>query len=478
MQRHASEFVRCAARFASAIPLRLQEQMSDHPSYDLLAEARVKFGELGAAEEKVLRAAASGEIAYCGPSDKDDDPANDPAKAAEWGKDRTVRARLIRWLCVDIEAGKRVDPHGIEVHAAKIGDPAKEKELDLDAVTVSVPLYFKSCNFEVSVRLIDANLRWLDLTGSRIPGLRADGVTVSGSVLLREGFHAGGDLFLNGAEIGGQLEFSGAHFSEASSLILQNTTVKRAFFWRGLAANSPVRLDLRHASVGPLGDDEQSWPSKGNLKLDGFVYESIGEGPTGADKRLQWLARQPDVFVPQPYRQLAKVLRDAGDDGGAGDVLIAMENARLRHGSLNFTQRAVHRMLGLTVGYGYKPLRALWYIAFFVLLGTILFSWGRNSNVIVEVDAKYAPAAFHGFSPFVYSLESFLPLVNLRMAEHWMPDPSANPTPLLLPFTNQLAPAPPSLGRYLQWYLWLHILLGWFFASMLIAGVTGLVRHE
>jgi hypothetical protein len=155
-----------------------------------------------------------------------------------------------------------------------------------------------------------------------------------------------------------------------------------------------------------------------------------------------------------------------------------MENERLRHGTLSFAQRVVHWILRLTVGYGYRPLRALWYIAFFVLLGTMLFSWGRNSHVIVGVSGKYTPEPYQSFNPFVYSLESFLPLVNLRMAEYWMPDVKASPTPLLLPFSDTLAPAPQWLGSFLRWYLWLHILLGWFFASMLIAGVTGLVRRE
>ncbi len=55
-------------------------------AYDLIAEARSRFGELSEAEAKLLRAALSGEVAYCGPSEKDDDPANDPAKADEWGE--------------------------------------------------------------------------------------------------------------------------------------------------------------------------------------------------------------------------------------------------------------------------------------------------------------------------------------------------------------------------------------------------------
>lgn len=452
--------------------------MSDQSAFDLFAAARAEFGDLSASEEKVLHAVIKGDVAYCGPNERNPDSANDPAKAEQWGKDRTVRARLIRWLCVDGEASKHVDPGGIQIHGARIGDSAEEKILDLNASTIAFPLAFTSCKFEVPLNFMGARLHWLSLDGCHIPAMTADGVSVTGPILLRDGFYTDGKVSLVGADIGAQLDIDKAHFADNSQVIMQNATVKQAFFWRNLGPDSPVSLDVRHASIGSLGDEEASWPRKGNLELDGFVYQSFGEGPTGADKRLEWLARQSDGFVPQPYRQLAKVLREAGDDAGAREVLISMEDARLSHGSLTGSQRAVRNILRLTVGYGYKPFRALWWIALFVFIGTLLFSWGKNSNVIVHVDGKNAPSAYQSFNPFIYSLENFIPLLNLRMAAHWMPDANAQPTPLLIPFTDQLAPAPPSLGRYIRWYLWLHILLGWFFTSMLVAGITGLVRRE
>src|SRR5271157_6147452 len=84
---------------------------------DLEVLAQARFGELSQAELKLLSAAPKGEAAFCGPSGKDDDPANDPAKADEWGSDREIRADLIRWLCVDRDAASAVDPRGIQVHA-------------------------------------------------------------------------------------------------------------------------------------------------------------------------------------------------------------------------------------------------------------------------------------------------------------------------------------------------------------------------
>ena len=57
----------------------------DQAAQELLQLATERFGNLSKAEAKLLRAAAKGEFAYCGSSDKEDDPSNDPSKADEWG---------------------------------------------------------------------------------------------------------------------------------------------------------------------------------------------------------------------------------------------------------------------------------------------------------------------------------------------------------------------------------------------------------
>jgi hypothetical protein len=72
--------------------------------------ARARFSPLSAAELTLVRAApkAGGGMAHCGPSNRDDDVDNDPSRANgkdhAWGKDRHIRAKLIRWLCVDRSA--------------------------------------------------------------------------------------------------------------------------------------------------------------------------------------------------------------------------------------------------------------------------------------------------------------------------------------------------------------------------------------
>ena len=65
---------------------------------------------------------------------------------------------------------------------------------------------------------------------------------------------------------------------------------------------------------------------------------------------------QPD-FHTQPYRQLAKVLRDSGDDAGATEVLIEMEDRR--YAGYGRTDAWLGAFLNATIGYGHKPLRTI-----------------------------------------------------------------------------------------------------------------------
>jgi hypothetical protein len=42
---------------------------------------------------------------------------------------------------------------------------------------------------------------------------------------------------------------------------------------------------------------------------------------------------------------------------------------------MSFAQRLWRLALNGIIGYGYRPLRALWWIIGFVILGTLLFGW-------------------------------------------------------------------------------------------------------
>ena len=240
-----------------------------------------------------------------------------------------------------------------------------------------------------------------------------------------------------------------------------------------------------------------------------------------ARSRLQWLQRQlpskfseggrPAHFYTQPYVELAQVLHDEGDDAGRKDVLVAIEDGIREYSNPRpmswWPPKWVAWGFGwlwggflkYSVGYGYKPYYALGWIVAFVILGTFLFSWGHSAEVITQTE-KDSSRHYRPFNSFIYSLETFIPLVDLQQGKHWAPEPQrrgrSRKAPLLKPLARVLASCikplgrvsivkfllkprhqfGPNWGRQLRLYLWVHILAGWFFALMLVAAVSGLVH--
>jgi len=260
-------------------------------------------------------------------------------------------------------------------------------------------------------------------------------------------------------------------------------------------------LDLRNASVGAIEDEEASWPEKGNLFLDGFVYERISIGPADAGARLNWLDRQKE-FTPQPYRQLAKVLRERANDEGAKQVLFELESRARAEDRRLLVHSPVRWLLnstedtfsGVTVGYGIYPTWAIGYSVGLAGLGWILFRRAQRVGAMAPTD-KDAYAEFHDgktparrlpFNPLIYSVENCIPLVKLGQDERWQPDP--NPQRSVPPLARRKfwrvvdsvldfivrdwAVTPTAL----RWFRWIMIGLGWLLATFFVAGLTGIIK--
>jgi hypothetical protein len=153
--------------------------------HTLLTEAAEQFPDLTDAEQKLLHAVIHGEVAdYSSPND----PENDPQHADTWDALRTIRAKVIHWLCVDREATRQIDPHSINILAATI-----EGRLDLAYVTIPVPLVLTRCAVKAGVTLAYADTRTLAFSGSVLSTsdatlLNAMWTQVRGDVLLDRGF--------------------------------------------------------------------------------------------------------------------------------------------------------------------------------------------------------------------------------------------------------------------------------------------------
>jgi hypothetical protein len=101
------------------------------------------------------------------------------------------------------------------------------------------------------------------------------------------------------------------------------------------------------------------------------------------------------------------------------------------------------------------------------------------------------PGSYEGFCAFFYSLDTFVPIIDLGQRSRWkpidrpedavkLPKPS-NGSVLMKVICDPLALTSwhPSLPVwFLRFYRWLDIIAGWFFTGLLAAGVSGLVRHD
>jgi uncharacterized protein YjbI with pentapeptide repeats len=388
---------------------------------------------------------------------------------------------------------------------ARLENPSGDA-LSADGMTVEGDVFLdQGFHATGAVRLLGARIRGqLSCTGARLENpsgdaLSADGMTVEGDVFLDQGFHATGAVQLLGARIRGQLSCTGARLENPSgdALSADGMTVEGdVFLDQGFHATGAVQLlgarirgalvctearfenpngialNLEHARLGGIEDDEGSWPQRGRLRIDGLEYEGFAgdRTPTDARRRLEWLRRQLPDFRPQPYDQLARVFRRMGREADAVEVLIAKQEDLIRHGKLSWWGRLTRRILGVTIGHGYRSGRALLWSLAFVIAGALIFGWANARGLMapsspeILTDPLYRaggtiPPDYPRFEALFYSLDAFLPIVDLHQESFWLPDAGK-------PF-----------GALVWIYLWIHIAAGWFLSTLFVSGVTGLVRR-
>jgi len=262
--------------------------------------ARNKFLKLSAAEERVVRAASEGTITDCRDLGGGDEPgkANGTPEASDvkWPDACSVRADLIRWLCVDREAREQVDPKGVHIRGARISEP-----LDLSFTNVPFPLVLVGCRLEQNLDLKSAKIPLLSLEGSWTQSIDADGLKSDGDVFMRDGFHAEGEVRLLGATIGGDLSARCGTFKNPNGCALSADRVKVAgsvFLGNGFSAEGSVRLtgatiggnlDATHGTfkrpsgkaLNPDGTENESALNSKRIKVSGSVLLSDGFSAEG-----------------------------------------------------------------------------------------------------------------------------------------------------------------------------------------------------
>ncbi|MYT75211.1 MULTISPECIES: hypothetical protein [unclassified Streptomyces] len=238
------------------------------------------------------------------------------------------------------------------------------------------------------VRLAGAELRTrLDLTGARIghPG---------GSVALRLDRMSASDVGLEGLHVAsGSVSATGIHVRDTLDLRVDRVAV----------------LDLAQGTVGVLLDGPVHWPDRAGVA--GLTYASL-HPLLPAPARLAWLARDPSTeAATQPYAQLAQYYLMLGRPLDARRIRYA---SQVRHrAGLRGAARLWEGLLQVTVGYGFRPWRALGWLAVLVVLGTAVF----GTLPPTALEPEKAPR-FHAVA---YTLDLLLPLVSLGQDSAFQP---------------------------------------------------------
>jgi hypothetical protein len=394
-----------------------------------------------------------------------------------------IEAAEIRRLMVEAD---QLDPSGLKVVGATILG-----QLDLSDVVAKRPLRLLDCVATLPVVLERAQFAHLDLTGLVAPSVRSSGLTVDhdlrlsgarltgdgfvfegrrmrigGSAYFDDGFHASGALLLNSSRITEVLMCSGARIE--STLHLVDVQVGDAIFLshgfhaKGDGQHAAVRmrgarvdgqlilregrvasLDVRHVRVGkdllmPFEDIE------GPVQLEGLTYEGLPRDAT-VDEWISLLATRTSYYSSQPWTQLAAAHQSAGNERDVRRIRVAAQRDLRRRGQLSRWGRIWHVVRGVTVGHGYRPALALVWLAgvLAVSVGVVLASGAVRCSTVEQVG---------------YALNVATPLV--KVDARCTVDPASGS------------------GRFVLASTWLLQIMAWAFATLFVAGFTGLVRRN
>ncbi|MCG5220023.1 hypothetical protein [Streptosporangium sp. KLBMP 9127] len=309
-------------------------------------------------------------------------------------------------------------------------------------MTVDGGAFLRGLRTEGGLRLIGARFNGgLYLRDAVIKGIGEHAVNAdhlqATAAEFHSGFTADGTVRLRGARITGVLSFDDATVrATGRALHLSHMQVDELIL---TTAGVTGEVNLAYSRIGVLLDRPDVYPE--HVHLNGLSYESL-RGDWTPTQRLDWLARDPEGYRPQPYEQLATWYRRIGHEPDARRVLLAKQRARRR--SLRLPGRGWGRLLDLMVGYGYRPWLAGAWAGLLLATGTAVFSMHNP----VQID----PEETRSFNAFVYTLDLLVPVSVFEQRAAWEP-----------------------VG-WTQWLANALIVAGWILATALIAGAARVLR--
>jgi hypothetical protein len=286
-----------------------------------------------------------------------------------------------------------------------------------------------------AVNLDDARLSAPDGTA-----LQAEAFTV-GSNLSARRLRTNGRVNLRGSKFPGQIDLTGAHLSSPGGVALRASSCTIGELWLRDADPIDGLVNLRRSQLDLIHAAPEVWP--GPVRIDGLTYGSLAPALPAA-RRLELLERDEDGYVPHAYEQLAAAYRRIGDDAGARTVQLAKQRRHRR--TLSRHARIWGYVQDATVGYGFRPARAMAWLLALLLVGTA--AYGLHHPQPVD------PGRTPDFHSAIYTLDLLLPIIDFGQEKAFTPH-----------------------GGY-QWLAYLLIAAGWVLATTVVAGITRAVNRQ
>jgi hypothetical protein len=307
------------------------------------------------------------------------------------------------------------------------------------------------------------------------PALLADGLQVGQGLFLR-GFAATGSggngaVRLTGAHIGGQLDCSGAKLRNDSgpALSAEGLQVDQGMLFTGgftaTGGGKDVAVNLAGTRVAGAfrfapAQLEYTADSHQRLAVDGLTYAGVPRGISAQGWRKLLRAGTPG-YAAQPYQQLSAGYRALGDDRQVRQTLMDQRDDQLARTQPRWPEKLWGQITKVTLGYGYKPWRALWFLAAVVVVSCVL-AWVLGARgALAQTDKTATPGRPCTVMQQVsVGLDLNLPVgTSVGRAGCDLTKDSASVT-----------------AAWLTAVGWVLRLLAWIFAALFIAGFTSAVR--
>jgi hypothetical protein len=204
------------------------------------------------------------------------------------------------------------------------------------------------------------------------------------------------------------------------------------------------------------------------LQLDGMTYQSIEASvqPKICSKNTNDLPGLLNMtsYSKSTYANVESFYRGQGGLEEADNIFIAQKKREREEMWKEFKWSKIsdwsklpallwNYFLDFFVGYGRRPERVLLLCIGIVILGWFVFR--REDDMMLQKGDQPADEHLHRYSPIYYSLDLFLPFIDLYAAEIWIP------------------------RKDRKWhlrYMRIHAMLGWILVPVGLAALTGFIK--